>query len=578
MTSYFNAEITLKASDVELVNKFKKMKNFDDVCETLEVTQKHLHYILFDQKNKYSSFSIPKKNGGIRNIAAPRNNLKILQQKLTYIISLIYKPTHNIHGYVKERNIVSNAKRHLNKNFVLNFDLHDFFNSINLGRIRGLLQNFFKIGSNAATVIANICCYNNTLPQGAPTSPILSNMICFLLDKQMQQLAKQHSCIYTRYADDLTFSTVSDYFPRKIAYQKDDTTILGDRVIQIVENNGFKINPSKTRLTKKTQHMEVTGVTVNERLNVKRNYIKKIRAILRSLEINNLDESQKIFESKYQFRKSKRTEVPHISNVLKGMINYVGMVKGFDDLIFKKLALRYNKVVGHDSFHINNTDFTSMWESNVWVVEVGMEDETGFYCEDQGTGFFLKDVGFVTNSHVVRKFDGEIFNSIQVHKSRYSKEKRTATILIDDKDRDIAILKVDEYNNNVGFDYNFSHDIGQNILLIGYPNHGDGNSQYRYSGQIVQHRTHFMPDKFNEKTKEMGVKQERTVISSRIVIGNSGGPVVNMQNEVIGIATQGFNHLSPTTKDDSTADNIIVRIQDVFELLAEEKEKSFTRH
>lgn len=576
--SYFNAEVTLNASDEELVNKFKKMKNFDDVCETLEVTRKHLHYILFDQKNKYSSFSIPKKNGGIRTITAPRNNLKILQQKLAYILSLIYKPTHNIHGYVKERGIVTNAKRHLNKDFVLNFDLQDFFNSINFGRVRGLLQSFLKIGSNAATVIANICCYNNTLPQGAPTSPILSNMICFSLDKQMQQMAKQYSCIYTRYADDLTISTTSDRFPRKIAYTTKETVVLGDRVVQIVESNGFKINPSKTRLTKKSQHMEVTGVTVNERLNVKRNYIKKIRAILRSVETNTPEEYQKIFESKYRFRNSKRLEVPHVLSVLKGMINYVGVIRGFDDIIFEKLALRYNAIAGHEAFAINRTDFSSMWESNVWVVEVGMEDETDFYSEDQGTGFFLKGVGFITNNHVIKKFDGETLNSIQLHKSRYSKEKRTATILLNDEDRDIAILKVEGYDNTVGFDHSFSHDIGQNIILIGYPNHGVGDSQYRYSGQIVQYRTHFMPNKFNIETSAMGVKQARTVISARIVAGNSGGPVVNMQNEVIGIATQGFNNLSPSTKDDSTADNIIVNIQDVFELWSERDEKSSTQN
>lgn len=572
--SYFNAEILLKASDEELVNKFKRMKNFDDVCETLEVTRKHLHYILFDQKEKYSSFSIPKKSGGIRTITAPRNNLKILQQKLTYILSLIYKPTHNIHGYVKHRSIVSNAKRHLNKDFVLNFDLEDFFDSINFGRVRGILQNFLKIGSNAATVLANICCHNNTLPQGAPTSPILSNMICFSLDKQLQQIAKQYSCIYTRYADDLTISTKSDRFPRRIAYQTEETVVLGERIIQIVESNGFKIKQSKSRLTKKSQHMEVTGVTVNEHLNVKRDYIKKIRAILRSLEINALEEAQKIFESKYHFRKTKLPEVPHVLNVLKGMINYVGVIRGFDDLIFEKLALRYNAIVGHEAFRINRTDFTSMWESNVWVVEVGMEDETDFYSEDQGTGFFLKGIGFVTNSHVIKKFDGEVFNSIQLHKSRYSKEKRNATVLINDKDRDIAILKVEGYENTGGFDHNFSHDIGQNIILIGYPNHGDGDSQYRYSGQIVQYRTHFMPNKFNIETSTMGMKQTRTVISPRIVTGNSGGPVVNMQNEVIGIATQGFNNLSPSTNDDSTADNIIVNIQDVFEIWSEQEKKN----
>lgn len=108
-------------------------------------------------------------------------------------------------------------------------------------------------------------------------------MICFQLDKQMQLIAKQHSCVYTRYADDLTFSTTKDIFPSTIALIQDGSVSLGDKIIKAVEENGFKINQDKTRLSNSLQHMEVTGITVNEKLNVKRDYIKKVRAILRSL-------------------------------------------------------------------------------------------------------------------------------------------------------------------------------------------------------------------------------------------------------------------------------------------------------
>lgn len=376
--SYFDATVELKSNDEELIKSFRSLKDFRDVCKVLEVTPTHLHYILFKLKGKrYHKFSISKKGGGTREILAPCNSLKILQQKLNYIMSLIYRPKYNVHGFVKERGIVSNAKRHLNKKYILNFDLENFFPSINFGRVRGVLMSFFRIGKEAATVIANICCYENSLPQGAPTSPILSNMICFQLDKKMQLVAKQHSCIYTRYADDLTFSTSKDFFPRKLASLQDGVVSLGDKIHKIVEENGFKINQDKTRLSSNLQHMEVTGITVNEKLNVKRDYIKKVRAILRSLEIYSYEEAQEVFENKYRFRDTKSITMPDVLNVVKGMINYIGLIRGFDDLIFVKLALRYNVIVGYKAFNVKNDTFSEEWESYVWVVEVGLEDEDG---------------------------------------------------------------------------------------------------------------------------------------------------------------------------------------------------------
>lgn len=571
--SYFDAAVELKSNDDKLIKSFRNLKNYRDVCNILEVTPTHLHYILFKLKGKrYHKFSIPKKGGGTREILAPCKSLKILQQKLNYIMSLIYRPKYNVHGFVKERGIVSNAKRHLNKKYILNFDLQNFFSSINFGRVRGVLMSFFKIGEQAATVIANICCYENSLPQGVPTSPILSNMICFKLDKLMQLIAKQHSCIYTRYADDLTFSTANNFFPKKLATIQDGVVSLGDKIIKIVVENGFKVNQDKTRLTNNLHHMEVTGITVNEKLNVKRDYIKKVRAILRSLEIYSYEKAQEIFKSKYRFRETRSNTIPDVLNVVKGMISYIGLIRGFDDLIFARLALRYNVIVGFKAFNVKNNTFSEKWESYVWVVEVGIEDEGGFIPIDQGSGFLLQGIGLITNSHVIRQFINRDFNALYLHRSRYGKERIAGSVHTFDEERDIAIIKMERNDNSIGFKYNTSYEIGQNVTLLGYPNYGDGDSLYTLAGQIVQHRSHFMKNKFNKETGKLGLKQERTVISARIVSGNSGGPVVNTKNEVIGIASKGFDHLSPSSKDDSTAENIIVKIQDVLDLY-DEKQK-----
>src|SRR5205814_3311637 len=116
--------------------------------------------------------------------------------------------------FIPARSILTNAKPHLRQKFVLNVDLKDFFPTINFGRVRGvLIAKPYCLLPHIATYIARICCRDNALPQGAPTSPIISNMICSRLDRQLLRLARQYRCVYTRYADDLTFSTSMPRFP-----------------------------------------------------------------------------------------------------------------------------------------------------------------------------------------------------------------------------------------------------------------------------------------------------------------------------------------------------------------------------
>lgn len=564
--SYFDPA-ELLATDEELKNSFSKLQNFRDVCNILKVTPNDLHNILFKRKDLYSSFEIPKKGTGTREILAPCSSLKSLQQKLNYIMNLVYVPKHPVHGYVKGRDIVTNARKHLNKNYILNFDLENFFPSINFGRVRGIFKGFFGMGEDAATIVANICCYKNSLPQGAPTSPIISNMICFQLDKEIQLLAKQNSCTYTRYADDLTISTTKKSFPKGIAFIGDSEVILAERLLKIIEDNGFKINSKKTRLNNRNQHLEVTGITVNEELNVNRNYIKKIRAILRCLETNSPEQAQKIFEEKYNFRHKKTINIPDATSVVKGMINFVGMVKGFDNSIFEKLAIRYNNIVGIEIFTLKSPELNER-SLFVGVVELGYMESEQFYPEDQGSGFFLKDIGFITNAHVLQNYIEDL-SVIKVHRSRYNNEMKKAKILACDKKRDIAILEVEGYEKSIGFEYSLSYELEQDIILLGYPNYGSGDSLYTSKGHLVQYRNHYMGSMHNEETGELGLHQERIIISSRIVGGNSGGPVINNQGKVIGVATKGFKDISPSSKDDSTAESIIVKVEDVLKVYKE---------
>ena len=206
----------------------------------------------------------------------------------------------------------------------------------------------YNLPANVSTILAQICCLSNKLPQGAPTSPVVSNMICARLDSQLRLLAKEKHCTYTRYADDITFSTRLTKFPKDIAYRnKDDSVLVGKRLLTIIEGNDFKVNWKKVRLQHKNYSQEVTGLTVNQFPNVDRRFIRKISSMLhvwdryglfsarisyQKKRIKELKESQPELSAQ---ELSKKT-FPLFEDVLKGKINFLGMIRGKDDPLFLK--------------------------------------------------------------------------------------------------------------------------------------------------------------------------------------------------------------------------------------------------
>jgi len=333
--------LVLSRPDAELKELFFKVQNRGDIANLLEVEYKKLVYHIHIARphDKYTTFDIPKKKGGVRTIKAPISSLKIIQRKLAYILSLVYQPKPSVHGFTSGKSISTNALPHVNKRFVLNLDLKDFFPSINFGRVRGLfLATPYKLPPEAATVLAQICCHENTLPQGAPTSPIISNMICVQLDSQLQRLAKRSRCMYTRYADDITFSTSIRRFPSSLAFfaEKSLKVELGEELERIIINNGFQINERKVRLASQHHRQEVTGITTNVFPNVQRGYIRQLRAMLHAWEKFGLEAAEKDFrekhDDKWRFDKKKGS----FKHVVKGKVEYLGMVRGTEDPIYLK--------------------------------------------------------------------------------------------------------------------------------------------------------------------------------------------------------------------------------------------------
>ena len=198
----------------------------------------------------YREFTIKKRNGGERIITAPYPSLMSVQQ---WIYKNILLRTTNFQpqakGFVPGLSILDNAIPHLKRSQVLKMDIKDFFPSIGINRI---IRIFKKLGYHhkLAYVLAALCCHHSHLPQGAPTSPILSNIVMRHLDRRLDGLSKRFNLTYTRYADDLTFS--GEYIPLKFI----------EYVQLIIENGGFIVNLGKTKLLQKNAKKIITGVSI----------------------------------------------------------------------------------------------------------------------------------------------------------------------------------------------------------------------------------------------------------------------------------------------------------------------------
>jgi RNA-directed DNA polymerase len=257
-------ELTLRRNPDELRAKFFTLKTPQDIADLLEIDLYRLYYHIYrvDDSLRYTVFQVPKKRGGTRTISTPATALKIIQRKLNQILLQVYTPKPSVHGFVINRSILSNAKVHVGRRNVLNVDLEDFFPSINYGRVRGLFMGVpYKLDPKVATILAQICCFNNQLPQGAPTSPIITNMICAKMDSELMKLAKATKSDYSRYCDDITYSTNLSEFPSNLATVNSLGQIeLGSELSRIIHLNGFKVNSKKTRLRRKNLRQEVTGM------------------------------------------------------------------------------------------------------------------------------------------------------------------------------------------------------------------------------------------------------------------------------------------------------------------------------
>ncbi|MEO1503419.1 MAG: reverse transcriptase domain-containing protein [Pseudomonadota bacterium] len=331
------------------------LQNFADVARFLEVSRSSLSYWLYGapESARYTTFEIPKRSGGVRRIDAPTDVIREAQDALLPHLYERHNPHPASHGFLPGRSIVSNAEIHQGQRLVLNVDLADFFPTINFGRVRGLfMAQPFLMGDKAATVCANICTHRNGLPQGAPTSPILSNYIATALDRRLNRLARENGLKYSRYADDITFSTNKTTLPPSIAYLDGsatlkDTVHVGEALERAITSCGFSVNPAKVRLQSRAVRQSVTGVTVNQFPNVGRKRVRRIRAMIHAWEKFGLPAAGQEHLRRFApgaSADSRANADRTYRNTLYGELAFVKMVRGPEEKVFLNLCAKLAQI------------------------------------------------------------------------------------------------------------------------------------------------------------------------------------------------------------------------------------------
>jgi retron-type reverse transcriptase len=518
----------------------------------------------------YRGFFLKKRSGGFREIYEPRRILKNYQhQLLQYLYSIEPRSKLCVHGFVKKRSIVTNALAHLsggNPTFVLNLDLKNFFPSITFFRVRGVFQkNPFNFSFELSTVLAQLCTFNGQLPQGAPTSPYIANLVCRGLDRDLMALAKRQRANYTRYADDITFSfSVRDptRLPPNLCIYDGGLTILGEELLQIIHRHTFQVHEGKTRIASRYSRQEVTGITINSSPNVRRLYIDKIRGALHAWEIYGYDAADTRWGEMISLtisddtnnpvwsRQTRDRVIPKLSNLLWGRLLYLKMVRGSKDILYTRLAEKYNKLLARDKRDGPSLPVSCVVKNHndikhaVFIIEIigdaplpGSINKTMIGA--QATAFSYKSpTTLITCGHVFTmsaEDNGITFNFEFEDVSKYLELKVIdenlkewkAVLLHRDRNLDLAVLKL--IGNTEGLRY-FSNvaiapQSNQPCTLTGFPNWNSGRPIDIQRTSI----TNVFP--------RAGLR--RIEIATLIRKGNSGGPLINNYFQLLGVAQEG---------------------------------------
>jgi S1-C subfamily serine protease len=517
---------------------------------------------------RYKAFVISKRDGTPRVIEEPFKKLKRLQYSLLdYLYRNSSSPKVCVHGFIKERSILSNARAHCSSktNYLLNVDIENFFHSITFYRIRGVFQGEpYNFSYEVSTVLAQLSTFNGRLPQGAPTSPFLSNLICRSLDGELMRLAKSHRGMYTRYADDLTFSfsvRTPLGLPENICEFDGGNLRLGNELLSIIERNSFKLNDRKSRISSRKHRLEVTGLTINEFPNVSRKYVDQIRGAIHAWDVHGYEAAQKRWVEKnsaaVKARQTRNLYAPQLKNYLWGKLLHLRMIRSSGDPIYTRLAEKYNTLCKKDSSEgftfgpklpiepivrnvndIESAVFVLEWCGD-YILNQTLPEHTEVVGA-QGTAFIYKDFGLITCDHVLSSIlqingvdisidvnSDRILNKVLYVRNPLLGKIWPVRIIHRDRHLDLAVLQF--VDGVVGNRYFSSAERpilrNEQCTLVGFPN------------WTVGRRVNLLP--VSVVIRFFRTLSHRIEISGGIRKGYSGGPLIDSSFRVIGIAQQG---------------------------------------
>lgn len=513
------------------LTQFRNLRSIRDVAQFFDTTTARLAFHLYSKSSEtYDVFSIRKASGGQRIIASPPTVIAVLQTKLLRCITAVSIPKAAAHGFTAERSVRTNALQHVRPRLILNLDLLNFFPNFHFGRVRGLFRHRpFLFPEKVATVLAQLCCFKSVLPQGAPTSPIISNLLCRGLDRDLSRLARNHDCRYTRYADDITISTKNSAFHTALVASmptlENYQPTLGPGLLQILEKHDLRINGKKTRLRCQNERQEVTGLVVNDVVNVPREFVRNVRAILHDCATRGIPAADKRYRA--SDRKHRFGHTPHVIHHLRGKIDYLQMIKGDANPIFLKYAIALEKIVQtrRHGVKLYGNAITELLDEALWIV-VG-KDGRGDQIT-QGTAFALDGFGIVSAKHVFDSPTKEEFEVVSWELIPASRPQQRYNVknVRKHKNLDLCVIETDGIPTAALTVENEEPKQSARLRVAGFPRwHGAKDQLSIAPCELIQIR------------KIKAITYLRT--SCEVYEGNSGGPIIDVAGRAVGVVLFG---------------------------------------
>lgn len=501
-------------------------RGYEDLAAIFDVPAAHMSHALYVARPNYRSFTVSKRSGGVRLIESPRGVVRKMQRSLAPVLANTYRPSPHAHGFIKERSVVTNAECHIGKRSVLNIDLLDFFHSISFERIRGMfLARPFDLSWPVANILAQACSLKGRLPAGGITSPAISNIILHRLDRRLASLTSRLGVVYTRYADDLTFSfdraltSISEIVEMDAVGKVEP----GHRVLEIITDEGFSINPSKLRIAGASQRKVITGVVTSNKLNVRRAWMRKLDATIHAIHKFGADSvAQRLVPGA-----DPKTAGRSLLRRVHGQLAYLNMIRGKGDWISAGLAWRFNNCKDNICFRAADVELVAQahrFDRALVVVTASRRpSKDAAAWDEQGTGFVIASGLIVTAQHVIADGDRN-YPFIFVRKEREFGVMHRCEILTADSHRDIAVLKLVEDSREltrIRAVLAFTSNGSGSVTSVGYPAYSVGHQCSKQRHEVTLRRV------------TSGVK--KMVVSGNVQGGLSGGPVFGDEGKVVGV-------------------------------------------